>query len=98
LGLDESKIRLKLGIKYHKSMGTYNITNVWVTIGDERKIVSEWCKEFGISKQLVNWRVNHGMDLELALLTPVRHWRRRPPEVKGKDATKTAQGLRPQGR
>lgn len=58
-------------------MGSYRIDNRYVTIGGRRQTISAWCREYGITRQLVYWREKRGMPLELAIVKPVRGWRGR---------------------
>ena len=53
-------------------------TNVYVTIGNERKTVAEWCKTLNQPRAAIYRRISvHGMDPVTALLTPVRRRPRR---------------------
>jgi hypothetical protein len=40
----------------------------------ERKYLSEWCREYGISKQCVYRRLCRGWPIELAIVKPVRRY------------------------
>lgn len=43
-----------------------------LTIGNETKTLEEWCKQYGISRGTVWYRVKRGMSYEQALKTPIR--------------------------
>ena len=58
-------------------MGGYTLNNVFVTIGEERKHIAEWCRIYGITRQAVNHRVRvAGWELERAIVTPRRKYRK----------------------
>lgn len=46
-------------------------TNVWLTIGSETMLVSEWNDKLGFPRDLLSRRLRHGWDLERAISTPV---------------------------
>ena len=45
--------------------------------------LTEWAKEYGITIQIIKNRLNHGWDLERAIITPVK--RLKPVYYKGKE-------------
>lgn len=45
-------------------------TNVWVTIDGETKLLSDWCKHYGISLGAVHTRLKKGWPIECALMEP----------------------------
>lgn len=42
-------------------------TNVYYAIGNAKRILPDWCKEYGIHPKTVKWRLDRGMDLITAL-------------------------------
>lgn len=48
-------------------------SNRWETVDGETRTISDWCREYGISTQLVNERQKNGMSFEQALKKPVNH-------------------------
>lgn len=46
-------------------------TNVYAVINGERKIISEWCRIYGISRYTVSTRMRNGMTPEEAITTPL---------------------------
>lgn len=47
-------------------------SNRWIEFRGERRLLVEICEQFGVRKDTIIWRMKSGMDLETALLTPVR--------------------------
>ena len=66
----------------------YAYNNVFVTIDDERKTISQWCRIYGISPQCVYDRTKRGMPLDLAIVKPVRPYRSNK-EVHGRNGDET---------
>lgn len=46
-----------------------------ITIGKETKSLTEWCRQYKISKQLVIDRISRGWSDEAAVQTPKRKYR-----------------------
>lgn len=48
--------------------------NRFITIDGERKTLAEWCREYGISRQVVLGRLAAGWDEERAITKPPRKY------------------------
>ena len=60
---------------YIADMKGYSLNNVFVTIGDERRTVSQWCRIYNITPQCVHERhKNQGWDIVTAITKPVRRY------------------------
>lgn len=46
----------------------------WIEIDGERRMLSDWAREYGISRQLLFDRIRRGWDVELAVVTPPRKY------------------------
>lgn len=55
-------------------MSRYRKTNHFIEIDGETKLLSDWAKEAGISKELIRDRLNRGWDPDLAVHTPPRKY------------------------
>lgn len=46
-----------------------------VEIDGDEACLTEWCRQYGITKQLLYWRLRHGWDMERAVTQPTRKYR-----------------------
>jgi hypothetical protein len=60
-----------------KEQSVNRSTTVWFEVDGRRQHLADWCREYGISGQLVRWRMRHqGCSFEQALRTPKRRQKR----------------------
>lgn len=55
--------------------GRHRITNRHLTIDGETKLLCEWAEEYGISQNLIIYRLNAGWDVETAVTKPPQRYR-----------------------
>jgi hypothetical protein len=48
-------------------------SNVMVEFRGERKVLAEWARQMGVSRQALRYRLRHGWSVERALTVPMDH-------------------------